>query len=282
MAKRLFGSTALFAGVLLLGALFSPAAAHHKSGHSNGGNGKAVGHSAAPSGGNSGGSSAGGSSGSGYTEDNDNNDGGTPDGVVDSGDNMHPSGKDKSVEHGNSGNQGNSSSDPDDDGRGPDRSNGGADKPNGPGGVDLADQDGNNGCGNDDDFEDDNEGWCGKHEKPAKDVKVKDKDKSKDDDEGSTEVDDDEVVKEADDVVDAFVDVYAPDNDTKVLGTTLVRPDTDASLDRIESDLLERSASETETEGGATLPFTGADLTLFVMTGLGLAGAGTALLRGRR
>ena len=39
----------------------------------------------------------------------------------------------------------------------------GIDKP-GPefaGGLDNGDQDGNNGCGNDDDFEDDNEGWCG-------------------------------------------------------------------------------------------------------------------------
>ena len=102
------------------------------------------------------------------TEDNDTNDGGTPNNRVDDGDNRHPSGKDKSVERGGSGNQGNSTSDPDDDGRGPDRSNGGADKPDGPGGVDLADQDGNNGCGNDDDFEDDNEGWCGGKPKPAK------------------------------------------------------------------------------------------------------------------
>ena len=100
------------------------------------------------------------------TEDNDTNDGDTPNNVVDDGDNRHPSGKDKSVENGNSRNQGNSTSDPDDDGRGPDRSNGGADKPDGPGGVDLADQDGNNGCGNDDDFEDDNEGWCGGKPKP--------------------------------------------------------------------------------------------------------------------
>jgi hypothetical protein len=96
-----------------------------------------------------------------YTEDNDTNDGGTPNNVEDGGDNKHPSGKDRSVENGNSGNQGKSESDPDDDGRGPDRSNGGPDKPNGSGGEDLADQDGNNGCGNDDDFEDDNEGWCG-------------------------------------------------------------------------------------------------------------------------
>ena len=88
--------------------------------------------------------------------------------VVDDDDNEHPSGKDKSVEHGKSFSQGKSESDPDDNGKGPDRSNGGPDKPpKGTGGVDREDQDGNNGCGNDDDFEDDNEGWCGK--KPKKD-----------------------------------------------------------------------------------------------------------------
>jgi hypothetical protein len=97
-----------------------------------------------------------------FTEDNDTNDGGTPNNVEDEGDNKHPSGKDRSIERGGSGNQGKAESDPDDDGRGPDRSNGGPDKPNGSGGDDLADQDGNNGCGNDDDFEDDNEGLCGK------------------------------------------------------------------------------------------------------------------------
>ncbi len=101
----------------------------------------------------------GGRSDSAVTEDNDTNDG-VANNVVDEGDNRHPSGKDRSVEPGGSGDQGTSGSDPDDDGRGPDRSNGGADKPGGPGGQDLADQDGNNGCGNDDDFEDDNEGLC--------------------------------------------------------------------------------------------------------------------------
>jgi len=82
--------------------------------------------------------------------------------VPDEGDNLHPSGKDRSVEHGGSATQGNAHSDPDDNYKGPDRSNGGADKqPNGIGGIDKEDQDNNNGCGNDDDFEDDNEGWCG-------------------------------------------------------------------------------------------------------------------------
>jgi hypothetical protein len=51
--------------------------------------------------------------------------------------------------------QGRSHSDPDG------MSNGGADKPGCPGGVD-ADRDGNNGCGNDTDREDDNNGWCGR------------------------------------------------------------------------------------------------------------------------
>lgn len=101
-----------------------------------------------------------------WTEDNDTNDGGTPNNVADAGDNAHPSGKDRSVESGNSGNQGNAASHPDDS-KGPKRLEGelGADKPNGPGGRDLADQDGNNGCGNDDDFDDDNNGWCGRKPK---------------------------------------------------------------------------------------------------------------------
>ena len=99
-------------------------------------------------------------SGTAYTEDNDAD--GVANNVPDEGDNAHPSGNDRSVEPGGSGNQGNSESTPDQNGNGPERDHEGTDKPNGPGGVDKEDQDGNNGCGNDDDFEDDNEGWCGK------------------------------------------------------------------------------------------------------------------------
>ncbi|MFN2556649.1 MAG: hypothetical protein ABR592_07210 [Nitriliruptorales bacterium] len=69
-------------------------------------------------------------------------------------DNRHPSGRDRHCEAGGSGVQGRSESDPDGD------TNGGADKPGGAGGRDVLDQDGNNGCGNDDDFEDDNKGRC--------------------------------------------------------------------------------------------------------------------------
>ena len=83
-------------------------------------------------------------------------------------DNRHPSGRDR---HEDKGTQGMSTSDPDDNDRGPERTNGGPDKSfegtDGSGGVDDADQDGNNGCGNDDDFEDDNEGWCGQKPKKA-------------------------------------------------------------------------------------------------------------------
>ena len=78
-------------------------------------------------------------------------------------DNRHPSGKDR---HEDKGTQGRSTSTPDQNGDGPERDFGGTDKPfvsgDGSGGMDVQDQDGNNGCGNDDDFEDDNEGWCGK------------------------------------------------------------------------------------------------------------------------
>jgi hypothetical protein len=96
------------------------------------------------------------------TEDADND--GTPNAPDPLGDadNRHPSGKDKHEESGGSGNQGNAASEPDANGNGPERDAGGLDQPGGPGGMDVLDQDGNNGCGNDDDFEDDNEGWCGK------------------------------------------------------------------------------------------------------------------------
>jgi hypothetical protein len=71
------------------------------------------------------------------------------------GPSLHPSGKDRTVEPGGSGTQGRSPSDPDGD------FNYGPDKPGERGGIYTGDQDGNNGCGNDQDFEDDNRGNCG-------------------------------------------------------------------------------------------------------------------------
>ena len=253
------GVMAVAAVVLGLLVVAPPSWAHHKGGHSNGG-------------GNSG--SKGKPAGSGWTEDNDTNDNGTPNNVPDGGDNAHPSGKDKSVEHGNSGNQGNSGSDPDDDGRGPDRSNGGPDKPNGSGGVDLADQDGNNGCGNDDDFEDDNEGWCGK---PKANTKPKDEDKPAVDD---TSTDNDNPPTDNLSPPDDGVKADKP----KVLGETLSRGPLDADADStIVGELgREATASETsETGDEGALPFTGAGVIGFVIAGAALVVAGLFLFKAR-
>ena len=132
------GLSMIFTGALVVGGLSSPALAKEDRprGHSSKGQSQKA-AKASPV----------------VTEDNDAD--GVPNNVSDSGDNRHPSGKDRSVEQGHSGNQGRAGSDPDGN------RNGGADKPGGPGGVDKHDQDGNNGCGNDDDFEDDNNGNCG-------------------------------------------------------------------------------------------------------------------------
>jgi hypothetical protein len=73
---------------------------------------------------------------------------------------LHPSGRDRHCEPGGSETQGRARSEPDADGRGPDRNDQGTDKPGHDGGLYPQDQDGNDGCGNDHDFEDDNEGWC--------------------------------------------------------------------------------------------------------------------------
>ena len=104
------------------------------------------------------------------TEDGDDNDQfkNCDDAGVES---QHPSGKDRYCESGASGNQGASTSHPDDT-NGPERWEGLAQEPDKPGGDAneggeyLSDQDGNNGCGNDQDFDDDNNGWCGKPEEP--------------------------------------------------------------------------------------------------------------------
>jgi hypothetical protein len=67
------------------------------------------------------------------------------------------------AEPGGSGVQGSSMSEPDNNGSGPERDEGCIDKPASMGGTCTdGDQDGNNGCGNDVDRDDDNEGWCGR------------------------------------------------------------------------------------------------------------------------
>jgi hypothetical protein len=209
----------------------------------------------------------------GYTEDNDTNDGGTPNNVSDEGDNQHPSGKDRSVEHGKSGNQGKAESNPDDS-KGPRRYEGelGDDKPNGPGGTDVADQDGNNGCGNDDDFDDDNNGWCGKHKDKTPPEQPCDRDETMpgtqpcdyDDDEvGGTppvcDVNPDMPGTQpcGGDDVGGDVVTTPPSNDDDVEGGSVSVPAGDEVLGgRINPDAPETAPSTTTT--GAALPFTGA------------------------
>jgi len=231
------------------------------------------------------------------TEDNDSNDGNTANNISDDGDNKHPSGKDRSVEKGKSGNQGNSKSDPDDDGHGPDRSNGGPDKADGSGGVDKADQDGNNGCGNDDDFEDDNEGWCGKHpKKDSKDVdKAKKADRCKKEMKKSGKADHKRktcdykaISTTEEDDASTFLDAVqgstepevaaegsVPDDST-VLGAMVSKPKSDAA-----NAIAPAVAGRDETLGGA-LPFTGASMFVFMIVALGLVITGAILMKSRR
>lgn len=257
MTKRLSLATAaltVLSAFLAAMLVTSPAFAHHKDGHQQGGSGQT---STTDRDGD-----ADSDAGTAHNEDNDTNDGNTANNVSDDGDNAHPSGKDRSVENGGSGNQGNSESDPDDDGRGPDRSNGGPDKPNGSGGDDLADQDGNNGCGNDDDFEDDNEGWCGKPDDTTTVPPVVD--------DTETPGPDDVLGDDLDGDLDGDLEVG-----TDVLGEIFTDEDV-VSDDEAAGVGFRRPAA------GALLPFTGGNVVLFLMVAMGLLGVGVALLRTRR
>ncbi|MCA1672152.1 MAG: hypothetical protein LC799_08105 [Actinobacteria bacterium] len=156
-AARSTRLSTLLSALTVLGLLVfmaSPALAHHKADHTQGPEAQDHGQNDAGAVSDHDGD-ADSSSDTTYTEENDTNDSTTTP-TADEGDNAHPSGKDRSVESGGSGTQGKSESNPDDS-KGPMRYEGalGDDKANGPGGTDLDDQDGNNGCGNDDDFDDD-------------------------------------------------------------------------------------------------------------------------------
>ncbi len=248
-----------------------------------------------------------------YTEDNDTNDGGTPNNVSDDGDNAHPSGKDRSVEPGGSGTQGKAESNPDDS-KGPMRYEGaqGDDKPNGPGGTDLADQDGNNGCGNDDDFDDDNNGWCGKPDR----VKGSRTDKTCPDGSampatGGCAKDDDSVLpdrtKRCPDgsimPVNESCDEVIPDVDENPsipdvgenpsipeVDENPALPDEEVLGERIERDeqpaapsvlgiRLSPALNEPVAVAGAVLPFTGSSLLVFLAAALALIAAGAVALK---
>ena len=273
--KRVNTAALLVAVLALVAVGMSPAFAHHRDGHE------------------------GGSTGSETTEANDGDADDSTDPNVDEDDNPHPSGKDRSTEGGASGNQGSTTSDPDDDGHGPDRSNGGPDKPGGSGGVDAADQDGNNGCGNDDDFEDDNEGWCGGKPKPqpttspsvvASGEEVCDKDVTMP---GIQPCDEDEVVGGSSsgvcdkDVTMPGIQPCLDEDDDEIVSDTEVQPE--VRVDQAETKVLgERLAAVPRTAlaaaaeaaaGGAQLPFTGGELVPFVVLGFGLLGTGWVITR---
>lgn len=236
-------ASALFVALLVLSA--APAFAHHDSDHAQGGGND---NAASDHDGD-----ADSDENTAYTEDNDTNDGGTPNNVPDEGDNQHPSGKDRSVEHGKGGNQGKAESNPDDS-KGPQRFEGarGDDKPNGPGGTDLADQDGNNGCGNDDDFDDDNNGWCGK---PVKG--------------GGGNVGGGNVGGPSAGGIDRAggVSVTPQGNESK----DRVRGRTDQAVPKTDNVLGKRfSAAAPAVRAGAVLPFTGGSVLAYVAAGLAL------------
>lgn len=251
----------------------SPASlAHHKDGH-DGGSSQVSGGGDKDNDGD-----ADNDPGTTYTEDNDTNDGGTPNNQPDEGDNQHPSGKDKSVENGKSGNQGKSESDPDGD------SNGGPDKPNGSGGEDLADQDGNNGCGNDDDFEDDNNGNCGgkAKDKPAKvkGSKVEGFEHSKLEGSKGHSVEDGDGVLDAKDLDDD--NEGTSDKHAEVLGARITNGGTGSGSDSTGGDVLADVQSRGASFAAGVLPFTGAGVgTLLVVALLAIA-AGLVMARSRR
>jgi len=231
----------MIVGLLVLSA--APAFAHHKADHTQGG-----GNSAQASDHDG---DADSNESTAYTEDNDTNDGGTANNVADEGDNAHPSGKDRSVENGGSGNQGKSESNPDDS-EGPMRFEGahGDDKPNGPGGTDLADQDGNNGCGNDDDFDDDNNGWCGKPE---------------------AEEEEEVVVSVIEDEVEGTVQTRTD----RVLPSVVRKAEVLAAQTHAARPVA-RSAKVMG--AGAVLPFTGSNWLTYVAAGFSLISLGTIAL----
>jgi hypothetical protein len=245
MARRssTFGVLATLVALGLMVA--APAAlAHHREKHDNG--------KASPAGGASDHDGDADNGSTVTTEDND------ADGVSNAGDtneSHHPSGKDRFLESGRSGNQGKSESDPDDnvgpmrreelpcdnDPRGADKC---TDKPGGSGGHDTLDQDGNNGCGNDQDFDDDNNGWCGK---PTVVV----------------ETPPPPIVQPGGQVVER------PEAAVEVLGA------------RIQARRPAAVAVARQVRGGA-LPFTGVGVAGFVVVALTMIASGGVILRTRR
>lgn len=268
------GFLAAMISVLLV--IWAPLAlAHHKDGHEQGGGGDATTSNDVP-------------------DDND--------------DNAHPSGKDRETVNGTGDDaQGNSGSNPDNDGHGPERNScegSGVgecvDKAGGDGGVDVDDQDGNNGCGNDDDFEDDNEGWCGKPNETEVGGKTVEKpNKPCDADETMPGVQQctsnppivgGEVIVDVPCVLDSSMD-----EDDEVCGLpTDVETKPASPEDTVLGELITRgsdvaaaavapAAVEAAVEAeGAALPFTGGSVVQLLVTGLSLVALGGVSVLARK
>jgi hypothetical protein len=269
--------TAILSVIALVALMATPALAHHNDGHDNG-PGSSNDRSDSTASDHDGDADS--DSNTAYTEDNDTNDGGTPNNVADEGDNAHPSGKDRSVEHGGSNNQGKSESNPDDS-KGPMRYEGalGDDKPNGPGGTDLADQDGNNGCGNDDDFDDDNNGWCGKPKTttPAPAPSVAPVPSVAPAVEVAPAAVEGKVCPKDTDFAGRPMERFEDCNDDDVLGVLIQK----ATPKVLGGPPVQVASAGTSAAKGAVLPFTGGDVTIFLALGLALIAIGALTLKVR-
>ena len=301
MARRTRSITIFAAILAALLAIWAPAAlAHHKDDHTQGGGKPTSESSESETSDNDGDADS--DSKTTYTEDNDS------DGVDNDEDttaSSHPSGNDKYIENGGSGNQGRSESNPDDS-KGPMRYEGalGDDKPNGPGGTDIYDQDGNNGCGNDQDFGDDNNGWCGKPtEVEAKNAHVCDADASMPGTQKCEEIKGEVIVStptkpcDADATMPGVQKCEKPDvvQGVNVAAPAEVEVETQPSTPTVDSVLGVRvnaaaqpaavapaAVAPAPAARGAVLPFTGtSDLLPLVAVGLMLIAAGAVSLRGR-
>ncbi|MDQ4064459.1 MAG: hypothetical protein M3161_00240, partial [Actinomycetota bacterium] len=196
------------------------------------------------------------------------------------------SGKDRETNDGSTDDVqgGTQTSNPDNDGRGPernsckgtseDRVDGCADKPGGTGGVDTEDQDWNNGCGNDDDFEDDNEGLCGGPDRvrpTAPDVGG-----------GSLQVcppGTDKAGTVMTDLEDCVEDEVADTTTKPDVRTDEVFSDDTVLGERIFRAPARVAASQEVAAAGAPLPFTGGDMVPLGLIGLALIGTGWMVVR---
>jgi hypothetical protein len=212
-------------------------------------------------------------------------DGKSTDAPADQSDNKHPSGKDRQAD--STSPQGRSESDPDGD------SNGGTDKPGAvkPASGDAADRDGNNGCGNDDDFEDDNNGKCLRKGHDKTEVKGTSGERKPEQPcpdcgkQGSTQLQTE--VKGITAENTGTVTAAPQPIETEVLGVAVTRAETAAAPTQAAAPAEVASAAQESrptsvlgnvvTRGAAPLARTGLTVGLIALVGMALVTAGQAL-----